>query len=511
MAAALTGGFVLTMSKSRATPDLSVSIPAAGYVTHPTAGFSLSPGSLAGRLVETGVPDRSRGLALRTFAVEYGRRWRRSVVIPHLRSEASAPNGDVCDAELGLASSFFDDGGASGGDVAALIASEIRALFPIEEKFLGLFTVRLEAAKSVDVRLRPTDSGLRATATVVLDDGKSFTVSAVVGLRRASATTLKVDVRSVRLERWSTQLKQEIRASGALGRWLSDAADDAVAPLLRRRVEPEVAKRVAATLGAIHLPGAEAVDPARLDDRYHLELCGEPQLSKAGLRLPLRLRAKLADPVRPAFAKLPLPTRSKRTNAAVDRGNAYVSVTRRGLARVLHLMWRTKSLDSYASRGVLRSELATEASRRLNVSLDQLRLQLPPMLDSRRPLGLRVANVEAARIADGRSLWANVDLTLGLLDKPGTVAIGARVKSVSWSCVAERSAQLVYSPCLSDVMPIVLRRAHGVTAARWELPAPLLKRLQRFEVSGRKVAVSGITPELRDGAGLRIEFRVSVR
>jgi hypothetical protein len=296
------------------------------------------------------------GLVLHGWTVEYGKRWRREVVVPELDG-AVAPEGTPwCGFEVRVPPAALDPGRGAPG-LARQVERELGRLFPMTLP-CGLVTdVTLPPLESVEVAMVPGDGVLAVGVVGRLRDGTEVGAHAdFVALdhggrlhieRRGSVTPIfdgpgrarcegTVSVRAVDLWRRLVQGKREsIIATVARGE-------------ITRRMAP-VIEELNRSLGALHQPFPLFTGRT---DTARLVLGGAPRVDRRGLVLPVCAVASLGEPrvdraiVGPARGRTELPPMTE----LPDEPHVEVAVSEAGADALLYVLWRPVSSGGSAPR-----------------------------------------------------------------------------------------------------------------------------------------------------------------
>jgi len=459
----------------------------------------VGPSELTGRVGHVVRGDENPGIELQTWQLTYGGRWEREVTWPVLRGPFHAPWGEwPCALGLVLRPELFDDGAPGGDDLASAIDAEIRRAFPIglDRRVPKVVRDAIEFPKVHDTKVSVVlgEGTLDARADIVFVDGATLAVDARLKLQRRVLSgepneddpgDLEAVVVRARLLGWTGPTR-----SGVFQQIIGRVARRVGKGIAQQYVRDHVVK----TLAPLRLPTPRAVLPGRPNDELGVALCADPEIRPDGLRLPLRITAKLSPqkdlvipgPVRVGGAlRWPEERNGKRLQ---------VVFSREGLSQLVYLAWQSGLLSEWAEDPALLDSFEARAADRLAFELTGLELNMPPtfMPDDQDGWRLRIAQVGLGPMGR-REVIAHADMHLTSLGTTDVLGFRGRVEQVWLDCLEPRRAGgFRLSPCLSDVLPILRDSDELRTPVEMTLDPRLLKRLTTTSFAGYDIHLSKV-------------------
>ena len=502
-------GFVALAERSRGA-DLEVEVQTP--LASPTATLrGAVPLALADRIISR--DGEPRGLYRRRWGVRYRGGFEREVGATQLVGPFQDPARPPCSGRVVIGQRMLDDGHASPGTIAGVMATMIDAelhgetIFPIGNyeriKDLALRWARIES--------HPADRGLVATA-------------APNGYVRVSATIVfaRVEVPLVVAlipERAGTGLHFRIAVHVELAfgnhvvQWFSDklGADKLASRLARRQID-DVLVTTFAPPPPFELPGGQLLQFVYCDGPVEITEDGYGALPFAvaigpaprrspdrsisgytgrspGIRLdlpPLLVSAEILPPRFGTGARTPpFPDTTLAIDLDPDALNA-----------LLYELWRTGWLDrQLAEVGLDRSFNADPiVTEYLSVRLSPIRLALPPVISAdpdgslRLSAEARVAIADDARTTMGR-VFGSLALSLAAPSARSRLPISVDLGALELSC--ERDAMTLV-PCYADLVSALRDRGGEFHGALTEAFARLLSEI----FIERRVGSSGLPADL---------------
>jgi hypothetical protein len=413
-----------------------------------------------------------------------------------------------------LGAGLFDTRDA-GAAIARLIDRRIRENFP-QSHAMGL--VRLPRVRRTTTALALRPGVIRIAVAGVLEDDTRFAVSfdarpesrgGELVVRRVSRVETHYEVGPA----WQRAI---------LGIPLLGPA--VIRPIANGRVTEEVTSHVDDALAEFRLPDAFAPFSDRPGDRVRLRLGGDPEIAPTGIVLPLCATVVLAAPrVDPEVPGPPrVPFAPPDLAATGDPGaTVSVAVTPALLNQVLYVLWQTGRLRAWGRAPAIRATLPTQV-RTLAFEFAGLEPRLPPVIagdaDGTDPRWrVALGDVALGRfegqtvVAHGEMFVRVVDLRPGSgpVGSAGAIALAGDLGEPRINCVRATAPDVWrYSPCLSDVLPVVRERRDEYRPS-WTLDAGLIARLTHFEFHGLRLALSDLRVSMAAGRGPQL--RVSSR
>lgn len=411
------------------------------------------------------------GLVWNRWTVRYRGGIERSVGAVQLVGPFQDPAAPPCSGRLVVGQRLLDDGAASTGTIAALIASELSHELA-GESFVGVGTFqRVEdvhaawatfADHPIDVSLFPEAAFraprpvgyFRATAVVVFDRVR---VPVVIG------AVPRVDAAA---KGPSLGFTVGVRAKLDFGNRTLDWLNNRVGgdKLVSRAVSKQLDTALLAALGApppLELPGGRTLV---------VELCADQpvavdDLAWAAVPLRWKLGGPVPDPAGGPTIRPPL--RAPAAFAAPSRDIAItLDLDLNALDGLLYELWRTGWLDEQLDQVAAHDRFNRDrtVATYLTLQLSPLRLALPPTLRPTGTTGLALDVALSVNIADGRLVTpghAWTTLALGLKEGAAFIEADVGVTALELSC--EPSPALM-RPCYGDVVGAIRGAAPGAHA-----------------------------------------------
>jgi len=478
------------------------------FAKDPESELTLAPRALRPRVERAG-PEGISSIDLLTYRVVYGSRWEREITVPAvLGSTWKEETPWPCAAKLRLLPSFFDDGKADGGDALSIVEAKIRAQFP-RTISAGRFTVlRFAAVRSIALTLRPEDGALVAAGDIVLDDDDhdptTFTIDAAVKLGESDGN-LAVSLDRIELT-WKGKTRRALLVE------IADLVTD-----VEKIAEKVLRSEIGRILQLVQLPThALRLDDLGLGDvdasasgNMKLHICSAPRVERDGVTLelggtfelhgrhedpaiegPPKLRGKPAELVFPAPAP-PKPGEPPYNIELVASGEAF--------QQALYLVWQSRAMRLWGQRANVLQTFRDKLQDRLTLELTSIEPRLPPVYVAAHPscdgVAVRLADVALGELADGRKAIAHADVCSSPRVRDGKLELEGRIVYVAVNCAAW-DAGWTFTPCLSDVIPIV--RSEGLAGAALPLAIPIPDRLLHIStVRDADVTISDLVADTR--------------
>jgi len=459
----------------------------------------VGPSELTPRVQRTVLGDDRPGIELQTWHLTYGGRWDREVTWPVLRGPFHAPWGEwPCALGLVLRPEMFDDGAPGGDDLASAIDAEIRRAFPIglDRRVPKVVrdAVNLPKVHDTKVVVSLGEGTLDVRADIVFVDGATLAVDARLKLQRRALADepneedpgdLEAVVVRARVLSWTGPTR-----SGVFQQIIGRVARRVGKGIAQQYVRDHVVK----TLAPLRLPTPRAVLAGRPDDRLGVALCADPEIRPDGVRLPLRIMAKLSPEKDPT---IPGPLRVGGALRWPDRqsdARLQVVFSPEGLSQLVYLAWQSGLLSEWAEDPALLGAFEARAADRLAFELTGLDLNMPPALTLGDDDGwrLRVAQVGLGPMGR-REVIAHADMHLTSLGTTDVLGFRGRIEQVWLNCLEPRSTTgFRLSPCLSDVLPILRDSDELRAPVEMTLDPRLLRRLTTTSFAGYEIRLSEV-------------------
>ena len=239
-----------------------------------------------------------------------------------------------------------------------------------------------------------------------------------------------------------------------------------------------------------------------------LRLCGAPSSSAAGLVVPFRVVATLAEPrvdptiPGPTHLSIPLDAAALPWDAASGSEAPPIEAiaTAAGAHQALYLLWQSGELAKWGRRRDVVSSVQRKLEDRLAFEVGAIVPHLPPTAarsaDDRGAFRVRFGDLEIGRLDDGRRVFASGDVLGRARIESGRLGLSGMLDDLRVTCVEGHAGAWRLRPCLSDVVPVV--RASGMTSEGLPLGLSLPDRLLRTNlVLGTELVLEGMHAEMR--------------
>lgn len=503
-------------------------VPAAGVVSHT---LRRAPGA---------------GIDLTQLSIDYGEVWHREVTWPTLVGPFADERAAVCGYTAHVGAGLFDTH-AAGSGIRAAVHRRIVDKFPkrLDADEYELH-VAVPAVKTTDVELSFARGLVWVELSIALADDTQFSARVPVRVRASGGTPVFERDRSVAPTfKMSGPLEQEIlrqarekgpdvaaRAGckagasfggpfgcgvgmllGMLGgsRMAESVARGEIPRRTRAMGEAQVDEAlIELSQGMTRLGAPIALDAARPGDSVTLAVRADPDVSRDGITLALCATLVVGAPrVDSSIAGSPtwgLPPPTLETSA---RPAISVALNADAVQQVASYAWQSGRLAK-AGTSVELLERAPKEVRLAAFDFTGFSPGLPPVL-SAEVGGLRfiVADVDVGRLGDHRVI-AHAALAAELVQHGDELRFSARPEKVWLNCARTRGADVVLTPCLGDLLPLVRDKAAGTTLVGAIGGGEVLAKLPPVALQGMALEVSNLRATT-DAQPLSVRISVDAR
>jgi len=506
-ALALPLGLAHTGSAKRLHAEIDGSGPyqlvASGVAPPPV---SLGPESILKRLDPAGVADqRGPGLALRGWAVEYGKRWHRGIDIPLLMGpfdRAGQPDG--CGFSVRIRPGVFE-ATKGGGALAQIAKRQLNANLPVTFRCGPATKITLPKATRVQMVLSMRRGHILVSLGATLPDTTRIGARTRLAFRNEDGR-LQIQ-RTTPLEPlFEGPLRDECSGAATIKvvdfvRWLWDGTTESIVTsearaTITNHIGP-VIRELNSSLGKLNQPFS--LFEQRPQDRISLRLGSEPVVSPEGLVLTLCPAMSLASPKvdsaitgpprssvePPRFGGLGSP-RAPRIDLLA---NAH------GMNQLLYVLWQTGQLSRWGRSSVILDRLPDDI-RALAFDVTGFDPRLPPVLSAvgTHPGSVRIrfANV-AVGSWDQRTVLGHVDVDTQVRGQQGRVSVGGELAKPKVQCAQQiQPRRWRLTPCLSELMPLLADRIAGQPMSFHLDLSWILRKLSRHSLGGMGLKLSDL-------------------
>ncbi len=470
----------------------------------------LGPSSILDRLDPAGVVDqRGPGLALRSWAVEYGKRWHRAVHIPLLTGpfDREGQTGG-CGFSVRIRPGVFEP--ATGAGALAQIAKrQLNAYLPVTFRCGPATKITLPKATRVQMVLSMGRGDILVSLGATLPDTTRIGARTRIAFRNEDGR-LRV-LRTTPLEPlFEGPLRDKCSGAATIKvvdfvRWLWHGETESIVTsearaTITKHIGP-VIRELNSSLGKLNQPFALFEDRPR--DRISLRLGSEPVVSPEGLVLTLCPAISLASPkVDSAIsgpphssAEPPRFLRSPRRSAAPQAPRIDLLANTHGMNQLLYMLWQTGQLSRWGTSSLITDRLPDDI-RALAFDITGFDPRLPPVLSPATTrdgsVRIRFANV-AVGSWDQRTVFGHVDVDTRVRGQQGRISVGGDLATPKVQCAQQiQPRRWRITPCLSELMPLLADRIAGQPLAFHLDLSAILQKLSRNSLGGLGLKLSDL-------------------